>query len=67
MKHLCAKKRVWGPLCAPEAGFVPFPCQKGVVPMHGYRNVTPNPNFTIFCSQTCSGLNHTHYSKERGG
>jgi len=25
----------------------PFPCQKGVVPVHGYRNVTSNPNFTI--------------------
>ena len=27
---------------------MPFPCQKGVVPMHGYINVTPNPNSTMF-------------------
>jgi hypothetical protein len=24
-----------------------FPAKKGFVPMHGYRNVTQNPNFTI--------------------
>ena len=43
-----------------------FPAKKKVVPMHGYRNVTPNPNVTIFCSQTRFGLNHTHQCKKRG-
>jgi hypothetical protein len=66
MNHFCAKKG-YGVRCVRRGlDLCHFPAKKGVVPMHGYRNVTPNPNITIFCSQAPFGLNHTHTAKKRG-
>ena len=44
-----------------------FPAKKGVVPMHGYRNVTPNPNFTIFLFPDTFWVKPYPYSIKKGG
>ena len=43
-----------------------FPAKKGVVPMHGYRNVTPNPNFTIFLFPDTFWVKPYHTANKRG-
>ena len=68
MKHFCTQKKRYGVRCVRRGlDFCHFPAKKVVVPMHGYRSATPNPNLIILCSQTQFGSNHTHNSKKRGG
>jgi hypothetical protein len=68
MKHFCAKKKVWGPLCASGAGFVPFPCQNGGCTHAWVQKCDSKPKLNhFFCSQTLFGLFRIHYSKKKGG
>jgi hypothetical protein len=49
MYHFCIKINGFGEKgVSGGLNLCRFPAKKGVVSMHWYRNVTPNPNFTIF-------------------
>jgi len=62
---LLRKKTGLGPGCELGAGFLPFPCRKGIP---GYRNVTPGPNVPFFFPVRNLGVwvKHTHSSKKGG-
>jgi hypothetical protein len=65
MKYFCAKKRVWGLLCASGAGFAPFPCQLAKysdmsAEVHVQAQISP-----FFCSQVVLRFNLSRGAKKR--
>jgi len=68
MKHFRAQKKGYGVCCVRRGLDVcHIPAKKGVVPMHGYRNVTPNSRFTIFLFPDTFWVNSYPLQQIKGG
>ena len=69
MKHFCDRiKGMGAAVCVGGWICAIYLPKRGVILMHGYRNVTPNPNLTIFfVPRPFLGYSVSITAKKRGG